>query len=52
MKLLEEMSGLPKKRIAEEIIHRAEFFSNLVNEKVFDNKEVSLRMKEYLYKRE
>ncbi len=52
IKLLEEMTGVTKNEIAEETIKRAEFLSRLAKEKITNMKEVSERMKAYLYRKE
>jgi len=52
LKLLEEMTGVTKNEIAGEIIKRAEFLTSLSKEKITSMRQVSERMRAYLYKKE
>ncbi len=51
LKLLEEMTGITKNEIAQEIIRRADFLTELSKEKVLNMKQVSEKMQAYLYRK-
>ncbi|VVC00854.1 putative KH and PIN-domain containing protein [uncultured archaeon] len=52
LKLLEDMTGITKSQLAEEIIRRSDFLAGLVKQRAHRMKDVSEKVKEYLYAKE